>query len=347
MIWSSNMAEESAFSTKMSLSIITVVLRGHIALLARNVALVKRLNPGVNWRLIVVNNDAAELQDVIASLDNRIQVVPGAKPDATLASDILASYHHAAGLALGLRAVDSDYTLVLDPDLFVVRPGWIREIVAHMQARRLAFFGVPWHPRWYGKYRGFPCPHFMMCDGRMAPFEGLDFTPELKHQAPLGKQAKRWSSWKRALVRPLYRLGYPVLSRTWIGSQHDTGVRVARSHRHLAHEEVMPVVDLDRDFTSPAFLRAGWGRSIDRLFPRRWRFLPEPGTFVSLDSAPSAYRKSAAVNALGAELFVWRGQPFAMHLRGMARPQDGSPGQTEALLEAALSEIATSSGPVP
>lgn len=80
---------------------------------------------------------------------------------------------------MGLKHVDTPYLLVLDPDLFVTCPHWIVECLDHRERRRLRFFGVPWHARWYRKWRGFPCVHFLLIDLRQVDIGELDFTPDI------------------------------------------------------------------------------------------------------------------------------------------------------------------------
>ncbi len=91
----------------------------------------------------------------------------------------LGSYHHAAGLNRALERVATRYALVIDPDFYVVRPGWIAEVLAHVRAEDLAAFGAPWNPRWYQKFRYFPCTHFMVLDLAKRPWSPGLLAPDL------------------------------------------------------------------------------------------------------------------------------------------------------------------------
>ena len=49
----------------------------------------------------------------------------------------------------------TNYLLVLDPDFFILQNDWIKNITEFMETDDIDFFGSPWHPKWYTKYRDF------------------------------------------------------------------------------------------------------------------------------------------------------------------------------------------------
>jgi hypothetical protein len=311
-------------SAAPDLTILTVVVEKHYDKLLEHIKLMDRLNPAVAWHLVAVDNSGSA-RPRLAIDDPRVEVRPGVAPDQTKSADARSSYHHAAALNANLDGIRSRYLLVIDPDLFVVYPGWMRETMQHMHERKLSFFGVPWHPRWYTKYRGFPCVHFMMIDMQSVPASHLDFRPELLERPSWSRLRReseaapeagpRRASW--SLLDAIYRAFYPLLSRQLLGSSRDTGSKVwadfGRSSRYRA-EIVVPVVDIENDFAEPKFLRAGWGRLLDRLMPPPLRFLPKTDAYV-----PSAEAKgfdAPEFRGFSSEQFMWRGRPFAFHLRG-------------------------------
>jgi hypothetical protein len=283
-----------------------------------------RLNTAVAWRLVAVDNSGTGPPRL--TIDHpRVEMRPGVAADQTKSADARSSYHHGAALNANLDGIRSRYLLVIDPDLFVVYPSWMQETMHHMRDRKLSFFGVPWHPRWYTKYRGFPCVHFMMIDLQSVPASHLDFRPELlekpswsrlRREAEAAPEAgPRRASW--SVLDAVYRAFYPILSRQLLGSSRDTGSKVwadfGRSGQYCA-ETAVPVVDIEKDFAEPKFLRAGWGRLLDRLMPPSLRFLPEPGAYVRPAEAKGF--ETPQLRGLSCEQFMWRGRPFAFHLRG-------------------------------
>ena len=68
----------------------------------------------------------------------------------------LHGYHHAFNLEMALSKVKTRFAILLDPDLYLVRPNWILELITRMKLEQLAVFGVPWNPRYFQKYRILP-----------------------------------------------------------------------------------------------------------------------------------------------------------------------------------------------
>lgn len=322
-------------TSRPSLTILTVCMSNHVPLVQRNVQLIERLNPDAEWSMLVVDNQTTDPAKVMAPPHPRARVIPGVAADQGRGDTSRGSYHHAAALAKGLEQVKGRFLLVLDPDLYVLRPGWIDEVLAHMQEKKLAFFGVPWHPRSFGKYRDFPSVHFMLCDLEQVPKDHLDFTPELDENPPPPERAKQLPLPKRLWARACYAVGYPWSSRQHIGTQHDTGALIARSHRGRSHEVVVPVYDAATDFKKPFWLCYRWGRALERQFSEHRCFLPPPGKAVERAEAPEVFH-SAAITGLNAEAFLWKEESFALHLRGIGRATGRSPEETLRLLDRAL-----------
>src|SRR3546814_11512234 len=83
------------------------------------------------------------------------------------------------------------------PDFYVVRRGWIEDVLNHMAANRLAIFGAPWHPFWFNKFRGFPCAHFMAIDRSRVAICPEDVIPVLLYDRRL-PHAPVLREWARA-----------------------------------------------------------------------------------------------------------------------------------------------------
>jgi hypothetical protein len=207
----------------------------------------------------------------------------------------------------------------------------------------LCFFGTPWHPRWYSKYRGYPAVHFLLVDLDRIDGSRLDFMPAIVEKPVLGDRFPRElktspeakgaseeaadggeESGPRSGVGKIFHFlndRVPLLrSRHRIHSSKDTGWRLwhdfGRTGRYPA-EILLPVFDFKRDLTKPRHLQTAWGRRIERFFPNRWSFVPAPGTYVTPKRAPGF--EPPEFTTLKPECFVWRGAPFAFHLRRHVR----------------------------
>ena len=339
---------DGSSSSALDLAILTVCVERNYDDLRRNIALIDRLNPGVAWRLVIIDNSTGK--DASFTVDDpRVEIRPGVPLDPTKPEDVRYSYHHAEALNQNVDDLGCRLLLIADPDLFVIYPNWMRDVTQYVLQKRLRFFGVPWHPRWYTKYRNFPCVHFMLIDLQQVPVDRLDFRPELVERPSWSKRRQsadresgipahpgnsnirtalmataRKLGWR--VLSAVYRAGYPIFSRHLVGSSHDTGWKIwndfGRSAR-VRSEVVLPVVDRDADFTAPSFLTTKMGRLLEALLPARFRFLPRRETFI--DPANATGFDTADFWLLAAEMFVWRGRPFAFHLRRHMTDQLKSP----------------------
>ncbi|HEY5412043.1 MAG TPA: glycosyltransferase family A protein [Caulobacteraceae bacterium] len=288
------------------LTILTVGIEKHYGYIRRQLQMIDALNPGADFRFLVVDN-AAQGAPQLEIADPRCEVLAGIDPE-PLPLPGRGSYHHAAALNMAVRRVTTRYALVIDPDLFVVYRHWIAECLAHVKRRGLGFFGAPWHPRWYRKWRDFPCVHFLLIDLHQAPAAELDFTPAIvedreKDERPLAQWLKAHASLAHA--------------RMLIETRRDTGWKLRQRFGRIRSELILPVVDLDAELSRPKHLQTGRGRWLERLAPRRWRFLPADGTWLAPEDAPGF--AADAFDDLQPEKFVWRGAPFAFHMRRNVR----------------------------
>jgi hypothetical protein len=298
------------------LTIVTVVIRKHYGYIRQQLALIDALNPGQDFTLIVVDN-AAKGRSRLRVKDRRCQVVPGIDASA-LPEAGRGSYHHAAALNSVLGRVKTRFLAVLDPDLFVLYRNWIGECLDHMRRRDLAVFGVPWNYASFRKWRYFPCVHFMLLDLTKLDVRRIDFSPAVADdRAAASSKPAGWFATHAPLAH----------ARALLESRRDTGWRLHRAlaRRKGASDVVLPVIDIEKAFVRPKYLRMAWAKRLERRLPRRWSFLPAAGTYVEPAEAPGL--QHPAIRALAPESFVWRGAPFALHLRRNMR--DKQPGRTE------------------
>ena len=292
------------------ITIVTVVLDAHFGYVRQQIPLIEALNPGVPFKLIVVNNTAPDFSDL--SIDHpNVQIIPGVAPDLSLPEHSRGSYHHAAALNLAVKLVDTPYLLVLDPDFFVVYRNWITDCIDHMRRRALSLFGAPWNYVWNRKWRYFPCVHFLLVDMGKIDRDQLDFTPALIEDA--ARAATPMMEWLRGRG-PILR------SRILLESRRDTGWRLHERFsraRPRVDDVVQPVIDAKIELRNPRHLTTPRGRWFETIVPRRWSFLPAPGSYAELDQSPAF--KFGPIRTLAPEKFAWRGAPFAVHLRGHMR----------------------------
>jgi hypothetical protein len=117
---------------------------------------------------------------------------------------------HAKALDFALARVDSDYTLIVDPDVHVFRQGWDRACRDALAASRAVAVGAP-YPEWkVGKYHDFPSPIFCFFETARLKALGAGFEP-------FG--SSRLSDARDFAVRQVGRLGNLLTRRAFERSQ--------------------------------------------------------------------------------------------------------------------------------
>jgi hypothetical protein len=258
-------------------------------------------------------------------------VQPDAVERRRLLEKYLASYHHAEALSLALARVTTRYAVVVDPDFYVVRPDWIAAALARMDEAGLAAFGAPWSPRWYQKFRGFPCTHLMVLDLERRPWSRDMLAPDLvgggrRYASPV------WTDYPRARARGrasaaayLLRHAFAAVSeglrqRASIGASRDTGYRLALDFARdpaLKAETLTPVFAPQDGFMPAAVAGPQLSGPLEALAPDRWRYLPRGADRPSREGFKD--KGYPDFRARGWEEFLWRGEPFAFHVRGEMR----------------------------
>ena len=271
--------------------------------------------------------DGLSLDETFEAYAAKLDSKPADKPEhERLLRKFLASYHHASGLNLSLERVRSKYAVVIDPDLYVIRPNWLDDVITHMQEHDLAAFGVPWNPRWYWKYRYFPCTHLMILDLEKCPFRqdilapdlvryGQKFTSKfwmeqmrLRTEDPEAARKQLLSDLPRALVEDLKQ-------RRTIAESGDTGYGLIEEFQHnpaLRYDSATPVFSLDMGFQPPTV--SPLQRSVDHLLPDRFSYLPKRAGSMT-DKGFNSFGLPDC-RQFGWEEFLWKGEPFAFHVRG-------------------------------
>ncbi len=227
----------------------------------------------------------------------------GVQSDKTKPGWCRGSYHHAAALNKAVSHIQTRFAVFLDPDFYIVRHGWINHVIAHMLNNDLSFFGVPWHPRHFNKYRYFPCVHCLFVDLSKISRESLDFTPEVWETTVF----YRW----KGRILGVMGMGRRVEIG---GGSRDTGHRIYRQYgrkSHFRHECVVSVFRPD----------GCDGRGQDGIFRRIfWHVLPDSLCFVPKRSGyytQTGFLELGYPDALrmGWEEFLWQAKPFGFHIR--------------------------------
>jgi len=313
------------------LTICSVAFRAR-ACLDLNDRLMRQLNPGAalpEWMVLDNNTESAEAID---RRDPRFTVMPATD------SGFVLGYDHAIGISGLLQRVKTRFLLIQDPDCFIVRPGWIHDVTAHMERHALGFFGPPINPRRHNSYRYFPYMVCMFVDLSRVPLRDLCFVPDVwRTGASLGYRIRK------SLTR-IPKAGF--FFRGLLTGQYKTnGWRIKAQYGRgdaVKFECAQPVWDVN-DTIPPGSLK----RWVHDLTPDAISPVPKRAGYCS----PRGFREMGApdVAALGWEEFVWQERPFAFHVGSV----HGQPGRYERQLESvlrqmspAVSDVANPAAPV-
>jgi hypothetical protein len=303
---------------------ICTVSFGHRSLIEANINLVKKLNPKTLVRWVIVENSPEGTSGRFSVGDfNDGTVIQGIKNEFSGVAP--ASYHHASGLNLAIKEASTRFILVLDPDFYIVRKGWASELLEHMRAQGLTFFGVPYNPKRYMKYRYFPCIHCMCIDTENIQKSQLDFSPRYEQARLLAGRAKVAAS-VSAQTKSNVRAQLKHVAKMWlrrssiIGTSRDTGygvyeVFIARPECKV--ECVQPVFSFSNSVINPRYLTSLFNRLIEKILPDRLCYIPKRANYFT----QAGFEKYgvAGVFSRGWDEFMWKNRPFGFHLQGARR----------------------------
>lgn len=264
-------------------------------LLELNSWLTEELNPGIKWKWFVANNTKDRKTKGLDQ--NKFFEIEGVDRPQNYRKWLRNSYHHIGGLNNLLGRVKSRFFLHLDPDLYIVRTDWIQNILSHMVRNELSFFGVPWHPRYPSKIRYFPAHHSLFVDLSKIDLKTLDFTPTYDFSPKSLPARARDKFYKMILGR-----------RNAVGSSRDVGYKIYEKYRtSVRYECPKPTFTPKRNF-------------IEKFLPDKISLVPKNKDYYSEIKFKDLNHFDADSN--GWEEFIWKGEPFAFHVRGSHKGEE-------------------------
>ncbi|HEY0220782.1 MAG TPA: hypothetical protein VGC58_01010, partial [Candidatus Paceibacterota bacterium] len=238
-----------------------------------------------------------------------------------------ASYHHASGLNLALKEVKTRFVLILDPDFFIIRKNWIEDVLEYMTKNELVFFGAPYNPKRYMKYRYFPCIHCMFIDLDKVSKSSLDFSPQYD-KAILSSGREKVKQTQSSNLGFLYKffntiknhLRILIKRNKVIGSSRDTGYLVYKNFGGNKSECLEPVFKLNSSSIRPSYLGSVFNLIVEKFLPDNLCYIPKMSQYYSKlgfkdIGAPDAF-------TLGWDEFLWKGRPFGFHMQGANKGGD-------------------------
>lgn len=318
-----------------------------------NWKLTRRLNEAERFEWIVVKNRTEDEDGTFGAVARAgCRVIPGITQTQNTTRRFVSrgrvvghperNWYHSRGLEIGLAQVRSRYVLILDPDFYVVRRGWIEEMIGHMSGEGLAVFGAPYHPMEATKATDLPCAYCMLVDLKTIPKEKLSFHPETP--SVLAEKRRQWLERRSPLQRLIHfaiangdRLAYRLLGRSvGPGQRGEVAPNIGGDTGSALYETMRGSGDWRSACVTPVFTSALYYGRLARVLDR---FLPDEYRYVSrrrVRFVTSGFREFGGpdLNALGCHEYLWKGAPFGFHLRGSIKPFDGRIAELERILEA-------------
>ncbi len=160
---------------------------------------------------------------------------------------------HAFAINKAMELVQTEFVLVVDPDVHVFAPQWDLLCLEALSAKNAWAIGAP-YPRWkVGKYHDFPSPVFCFFRRKLTNQLPMDWRPY--NDCP-------WCNTGVFVIRQIGRLGgllnrrafeqsaaarsYARFSERWLGTfSQDTGWRIARAARQrklasIVFDDILP-----------------------------------------------------------------------------------------------------------
>ena len=265
-------------------------------LIQKNIDILSALEEdiSINW-IIAQNKNIDQINKKFIVKDNKITYVDGLPRDLIGAI----SLHHSIALNLTKKKINTRFVIFIDPDFFFIKKNSIREIIQDMKNNNIDMIGAPWHPKWYSKFKYFPCSHCLFVDTEKVSLDLLDFRPtkivwdkkfnnfNVSHKKQF-KNNKIISVFYEKIYKKYFFKFYQFINfmfffRTKIGFDGDTSSRI---YLNLYKSDVNfkifnPYFNISHDWLVP--IPWSINRFIEYFLPERFCYFPKKKDFVKFN----------------------------------------------------------------
>ena len=292
-------------------------------ILEMNEEFVRKMNPESSWLRFAANNSP---QESIHPNNPNIKEFPGGKVPSFTPAYGWTGFHDGAASNSLLPHIQTRFVLFLDYDFFIVRPNWIREVVTYMQEKNLGILGVPYHPKYWVKFRDFPSKNCLFVDREKIgnDFYEWNFMPQytpqditrmdavIAHKKIHTMNRTKHPSWPR-------RMFENIRKRNYIGQSKDVCYDLYQRYygNHSVNVECFPPTAVLNDFVIHYYVSPRWHPllyHLEKMIPEHWSFVPKrKGYFTFTRFKDLGYFD---VLGTGMEEWWWQEMPLGFHLRG-------------------------------
>jgi len=273
-----------------------------LPLLERNVDLNSVFNPDSQHQTLIVDNSTS---NEISLEKDGLQIIDGvANYAAAIVDHKVASDGLAMALRIGIRASNTRYICIIDPDFFVCLPYWIEELKQYMEATGTRIIAASHSPEHYIKRHTF-ASHFVFVDTQYIPKVLLNFMPD--------KTVHRQPSSNRFIPKALLKFMPDKIvnrpksfTRFSIGKMSDCGDLIEQRFSDQI-EYLVPLYD--KECNTKLNL-------LDKILPAKWRYERNEPFIAVKDKLPAL------------DYYSWQQHLFGLHCRLYLRPADKIPMDT-------------------
>lgn len=312
-----------------------------LAFLRYNIELTKQLNPDIKHNWLIIDNETSDMDNSnIKSLENlqsdtvSVSVIPGDSKSKYVNKS--GGEHHAKALHIGLDYLSlKGVNLVLDPDFYILKKHWIKEVLGQMKENNLSFMGVPWNPKWYRKLRYFPTIHCLFINFDKVVKSDINFYPgklkdekmyisnyflsllNRKEENQKIKSSAEMSNFSKGINKKTCKIGKIItnqFSRLFVRTSLDTGwglyKKFYKNPKYRWHA-FTPVFNPKKEYPLKCFVN--FNLFLDKILPDRISLTPKKNSFVSLpDDTLTSLLKDKKFYS---ELFLHNNSVWGKHFR--------------------------------
>ena len=304
------------------------------------------INNNISW-FVVLNKDPEKKEIVKINLNKNDLLIDG-----NLMDEIgCGALNHGICFNRTIPKIKTRFVLYTDPDFFTLQKNWIDIIIQYMIENKLSFFGAPWHPKWYAKYRYFPCLQFLLIDRHLVDLNELDFRPikiywtgnsnkyNINHMNnPFGIKKISIKSLVNFLPSKLIKLiqvyrnyknfMFSIKSRKIIGLDGDSGARIYLKfiNKQINISLLKPAFNPKNDWLLPISWKLN--SYIEKFLPERLCYFPKDDNYTNKSS-----EFGDNLGKKGYEGFYWNNQPFSFHVRGFPKQNIGIRNRKKEILD--------------
>jgi hypothetical protein len=200
-------------------------------LIKKNIEIIEKLNQLINVNYFIINNDIDSKIKKQYFTNTNVFVIDN---PSNLSGEIFenASYHHASAINYGLSIIDAEIIIIIDSDFFIIQRDWIKELVKIFLNDQIVFFGAPYYPKYFSKYKYFPCAHFMAINLNKVEKKRLNFTPNLKSYNRIQK------------IIGFLNLPLGIEKIFLVGKSKDTGFNVYKNFSKTKYISLVPYFEI-------------------------------------------------------------------------------------------------------